>query len=71
MMVGFVNEIWKSCKSYLIQINSLIVAAKARYSALAEDRATVVCFLAFQEIKDSPKKMQNPVTKRLKSVDDA
>jgi len=31
------------------------------YSASVEDLATVFCFLAFQDIKEDPKKTQNPV----------
>lgn len=34
----------------------------ARYSDSAEDRDTVVCFLLFHEIKQSPKNRQYPVT---------
>jgi hypothetical protein len=32
------------------------------YSAFAEERAIVVCFLDFQDIKESPKKTQKPKT---------
>ena len=34
----------------------------AQYSALADERETVDCFLAFHETKESPKKMQKLVT---------
>lgn len=37
------------------------VAASALYSASVEDLLTVTCFLDFQEINQSPMKMQNPV----------
>jgi len=43
------------------------VEAIERYSASAEDLKMVVCFLDFQEISDSPKKMQKPVTDLLVS----
>uniref|UniRef100_A0A7N0TK53 Smr domain-containing protein n=1 Tax=Kalanchoe fedtschenkoi TaxID=63787 RepID=A0A7N0TK53_KALFE len=39
--------------------------ANALYSASAEDRATVGCFLLFQEIRESPSLTQKPVTERL------
>ena len=32
------------------------------FSDFAEDRETVCCFFDFHEIKDSPRKTQNPVT---------
>lgn len=48
-------------RSRRIQGSSLAVAAKARYSTSAEDREIVVCFLAFQDIDESPRKMQKPV----------
>jgi len=35
--------------------------AKARYSASEDDLETVLCFLVFQDIKESPRKMQKPV----------
>lgn len=38
-----------------------MVAAMARYSASAVDLDIVDCFLAFHEIKESPKRMQKPV----------
>lgn len=38
-----------------------MVAASARYSVSVEDRDTVGCRLAFQEISDSPMKMQKLV----------
>ena len=41
---------------------SLVVEAKALYSASIEDQATVVCFLDFQETRDSPRNMQKHVT---------
>ena len=47
---------------------SLVVAAKALYSASADDLEMVGCFLDFQEIRESPKKMQNPVTDFLESA---
>lgn len=37
------------------------MAAIARYSASAEEREMVDCFLDFQETKASPRKIQKPV----------
>ena len=45
----------------MIHINSLLTDAKALYSTSSEDLETVACFLDFQEIMESPRKMQNPV----------
>jgi hypothetical protein len=36
--------------------------AMARYSASADDREMVCCFLDFQEMRESPRKVQKPVT---------
>ena len=44
------------------QTNSLVGAAMVRYSASAEDFKMVVWFLAFQETKESPRKIQKPIT---------
>ena len=57
----------KSPRSCCSQINSLAAVAIARYSASADDFDTVVCFLDFQEIRDSPKKTQSPVMERRES----
>lgn len=51
-----------------IQDNSAAVEASARYSASADDRDTIICFLADQEIKDGPRKNQNPVLDLRSSV---
>ena len=48
----------KTLSKLTSQTSSLVTATIARYSALAEERATVACFLDFQETKASPKKMQ-------------
>ena len=37
------------------------------YSDSAEDRDIVYCFLDFHEMRDSPKKTQNPITDLLVS----
>ena len=42
-------------------MTSLPVAARARYSASAELREMVGCFLVFHETKQSPMKIQKPV----------
>ena len=38
-----------------------MVTANARYSASAEERDIVDCFLAFQDTRESPRKIQKPV----------
>ena len=43
-------------------MTSQTATAMARYSDFAKDLKTICCFLNFQEIKDSPRKTQNPVT---------
>ena len=43
----------------------------ALYSASAEDLDMVVCFLDFQETKESPRKMQKPVVDLLESGQEA
>lgn len=43
-------------------MTSLVVVARALYSASADEREMVSCFLALKETKESPKKIQNPVT---------
>jgi len=40
----------------------LVVDVMARYSASVDDWETIDCFLLFQEIRESPKKIQNSVT---------
>ena len=49
---------WKFFSNWRSQTNSLVVETKA----FTEDRETVVWFLAFQETKELPIKMQKPVT---------
>lgn len=46
----------------MIHRTSLLVVAKARYSASVEDLEMVSCFLVFHDIRDSPRKTQKPVT---------
>ena len=48
-----------------------MVDAIALYSASAKERATLVCFLDFQETRESPRKTQNPVTDFLESWHEA
>lgn len=54
--------IWKSLSKTSNQTISQKVWAKARYSASANERDTVACFLDFQLIKESPIKTQKLVT---------
>lgn len=58
----------RSCKMYNIHVISKHVAAIARYSASADERATLVCFFDFQEINESPKKIQYPEIERRVTV---
>ena len=46
------------------QENSAVVVAKARYLASVEERVTVLCFLADQEIGLGPRKTRKPVVER-------
>ena len=52
-------------------MTSETATAMALYFDSAEDRETVCCFLDFHEIKDSPRKTQNPVTDLLVSGQEA
>ena len=45
----------------LIQINSLVTTAIARYSAFAEDLDTVLCFMVFQDTRDPPTVTKYPI----------
>jgi hypothetical protein len=54
-------------RSYFSRDISQVTAAIDRYSASADDLDTVCCFLDFQDIKESPRKTQNPVTDLLES----
>jgi len=60
--VGWEKEIPISASNQRNQTISLVVDTMARYSASVDDWETIDCFLLFQEIKESPKKIQNPVT---------
>ena len=51
---GFRNQNLK-ISNCAIHSNSIVVQAKALYFALGEERDNAGCFLAFQEIKESPK----------------
>jgi len=44
------------------QTISLVVDAMTRYSISVDDWEIIDCFFLFQEIRESPKKIQNPVT---------
>ena len=45
--------------------NSAAVVANAQYSAYVEERDTVLCFLADQEMGLGPRKTSKPVVERL------
>jgi hypothetical protein len=49
-------------RSWNNQVSSQQTVAIDRYSASAKELETIVCFLDFQEIKESPRKTQNPKT---------
>jgi hypothetical protein len=49
---------FKSFNKNNSQINSHVAVERALYSASDEDLETVICFLAFQEIREFPKKKQ-------------
>ena len=48
----------KSVRSHRSQRCSDVVSARARYSASVLERATKVCFLLRQEIKEEPRRKQ-------------
>ena len=54
--------IWKSWSNERSQVISQVVIAMALYSASPEDLETIDCFLECQEMRESPRKTQNPVT---------
>jgi len=60
--VGWEKDILISTSNQRNQTISLVVDVMARYSASVDDSETIDCFLLFQEIRESPKKIQNPVT---------
>lgn len=59
--VGKEVVIPQSCNSGCIHTSSLVIIARARYSALVEVLDMIDCFLALQDIKDSPRNMQKIV----------
>lgn len=61
---GAGNRICKSLRRLEIQINSLDTAARARYSASADERDTVACFLDFQLTREAPRNTQKLVMER-------
>ena len=48
----------KSLRSHRSQRSSDVVSIRARYSASVLKRATKVCFLLHQEIKEEPRRKQ-------------
>lgn len=60
-MAGELIFLWKSFSSWLIRTISQTVATTTQYSSLANDLDMVACLLDFQEIMESPMKMQKPV----------
>lgn len=71
MRAGDIREAYNSEKSWDIQITSQVVAAKARYSASAEEWDKLIYFLAFQDKKESPKNMQKPAVDLRESTQEA
>ena len=60
-VVGFCWSTPKSASNQRNQTSSEVVSARAWHSALVLQRATTLCFLLRYEIKESPKKKQQPV----------
>jgi len=60
--MGVIEVTVSSASSRLSQASSAVMHLRLRYSASAEDKDTVTCFLDFQDIKVLPKKMTNPLT---------
>ncbi|KAJ0754024.1 hypothetical protein HanPI659440_Chr09g0342361 [Helianthus annuus] len=59
---------FSSLRIFANHIISQVAEHMARYSASAEDRETVFCFLLFHDTKELPRKMQKPVTDLLVST---
>lgn len=53
---GEVTETLNSVNNCVNQTISLVTAARLLYSASAEDREIVFCFLDFQDIREEPRK---------------
>jgi hypothetical protein len=62
---------FKSFNKYIIHWSSKVALESALYSASDEDQEIVCYFLALHEIKDRPKKKQNPVVDLLESTQHA
>lgn len=58
-VTGLVKQIPNSCIKDFNQSNSSVTLVTTLYSASIEDRATVVCFLADQEIRLVPGRLHN------------
>jgi hypothetical protein len=56
-----------SLNNIRIQNNSVVVMERERYSASVLDLETTACFLALQDIRQSPKNTANPVVDRRSS----
>ena len=53
-----------SLKRMRSQDTSVVVVARAQYSASVEERATMVCFLEDQEIREGPRNTRRPIVER-------
>ena len=67
-VVGSLLWIPKSRRRAINQINSQVTLAIARYPVSAENRETMLYFLYFHEIKESPRKTQKPLMDLLVSL---
>lgn len=67
-IIGDARKTPRSRKRYCNYVASAVATARAQCSAFVLDRATVGYFLAAQEIKLPPSKIQNPVVDRLVKV---
>ena len=54
------SEIPISLNNIRIQNNSVVVSAKTRYSAFVLERETMPCFLALQDTRQFPRKIEKP-----------
>jgi hypothetical protein len=62
---------FRSFIKYNSQMSSQVAVDKALYSASDEDLDTVICFLAFHDIRDEPRKKQYPLVDLLVSMQPA
>ena len=64
MSIGYKEETPKSESTLCSHLSSEVSAAMKRYSASAQERDTVCCFLIFQDIEEKSRKTIHLVSDR-------